>query len=95
VWGPQPPEAGYVHGLVVHDDHVGAGLGRDLLRWAADRVRGAGRTLLRLDCGDGNAGLRRYYTGQGFRVVARLPARGAWYAVVLLEQQLQPPCRSL
>jgi len=88
VWGLQPPIAGYVHGLVVSQRHHGLGLGSALLRWAAGQVRGRGRCLLRLDCGEQNRDLRRYYTEQGFVEVGRRDSDDRWYSVVLLEQRL-------
>ncbi len=95
VWGPQPPIAGYVHGLVVSQRHHGLGLGSGLLRWAADQIRGRGCSLLRLDCGEENRALRRYYSEQGFKEVGRRDSDGRWYSVVLLEQRLldaRPAC---
>ena len=88
VWGPQPPVAAYVHGLVVSQRHHGLGLGSALLRWAAGQARARERTLLRLDCGEDNRALRRYYAGQGFDAVGRRDPHGRWYAVVLLERRL-------
>lgn len=88
VWGPQPPVAAYVHGLVVAGQRRGSGLGTALLQWAADQARARGRTLLRLDCGEDNDALRRYYAGQGFRTVGRRDFDGRWYSVVLLERSL-------
>jgi ribosomal protein S18 acetylase RimI-like enzyme len=64
-WGEQPPVAGYVHGIAVRRDF--AGLGPELLKWAAQRVREADRELLRLDCRTDNAELRGYYERHGFR----------------------------
>jgi ribosomal protein S18 acetylase RimI-like enzyme len=63
-WGEQPPVAGYVHGLAVGREF--AGRGPDLLEWAEEQVRDAGRDLLRLDCRADNARLRAYYERQGF-----------------------------
>jgi 3',5'-cyclic-AMP phosphodiesterase len=88
VWGLQPPVAGYVHGLVVAERHRGSGVGACLLRWAAEQARARGRSLLRLDCGEENDALRRWYAEQGFRAVARRDADGRWYSVVLLERPL-------
>jgi len=45
VWGEQPPDAGYVHGLCVSRAVAGRGLGAALLDWAAQRVRANGRGL--------------------------------------------------
>ena len=94
VWGPQPPIAGYVHGLVVSQRHHGVGLGSALLGWTADRARAHGRTVLRLDCGEDNGALRRYYSGQGFDEVGRRDSHGRWYSVVLHEQRLLEARRS-
>jgi hypothetical protein len=63
-WGDQPPVAGYVHGLAVR--RASAGRGPELLEWAGEQVREAGRDLLRLDCRSENARLRRSYEDQGF-----------------------------
>jgi protein-tyrosine phosphatase len=63
-WGEQPPVAGYVHGLAVRREL--AGRGPELLEWAEERVREAGRDLLRLDCRTENARLRGYYERHGF-----------------------------
>jgi GNAT superfamily N-acetyltransferase len=63
-WGEQPPVAGYVHAIAVRREF--AGIGPKLLDWAAQRVREAGRELLRLDCLSENAALRAYYERHGF-----------------------------
>lgn len=89
VWGPQRPIAAYVHGLVVAEQHRGSGLGADLLQWAAAQALARRRSLLRLDCGEDNEALRRYYGQQGFRTVGRRDFDGRWYSVVLLERPLQ------
>lgn len=47
MWGPQPPDAAYVHGLVIDRNHAGLGLGRALLDWAGQQARQAGRSQLR------------------------------------------------
>jgi ribosomal protein S18 acetylase RimI-like enzyme len=88
VWGPQPPNAAYVHGLVVSQLHHGLGMGGALLRWAAGQARARGHLLLRLDCGEENQALRHYYSLQGFHEVGRRDSDGRWYSVVLLEQRL-------
>jgi GNAT superfamily N-acetyltransferase len=63
-WGEQPPVAGYVHALAVRREF--AGLGAEVLDWAGEQVREAGRSLLRLDCRSENARLRQYYERHGF-----------------------------
>lgn len=89
VWGPQPPDSAYVHGLVVAEQRRGADIGAELLRWAAAQALARGRSLLRLDCGEDNDALRRYYTQQGFRTVGRRDFTDRWYSVVLLQRPLR------
>ena len=66
VWGTRPSDAGYVHRLAVRRTAAAAGVGRELLEWAAEEVRAAGRTHVRLDCWRENPGLRSYYEAAGF-----------------------------
>lgn len=92
MWGPQPPDAAYVHGLVIDRDYAGLGLGRAMLDWAGQQARQAGRSQLRLDCGEDNAALRAYYERQGFQTVGRRDLDGPWYSVVLLYRALDQCC---
>jgi len=64
VWGPRPPDAGYVHRLAVRRD--AAGSGAELLEWARGATLAMGREYLRLDCWSQNARLRTYYEAHGF-----------------------------
>ena len=89
IWGPQPPDAAYVHGLVVDRAHAGLGLGRALLDWAWQQAQRAGRRQLRLDCSEDNAALTAYYHRQGFETVGRRDFAGRWYSVVLLNKPLE------
>ena len=84
----RPPDAGYVHGLVIDREHAGEGLGGQLLDWAERRTLQTGRTLLRLDCVEGNERLRRYYRDRGFREVGRKEFEASWFPAVLLEKAL-------
>jgi len=86
MWGPQPPDAAYVHGLVVDRGYAGLGLGRALLDWAGQQARQAGRHQLRLDCSENNAALTAYYHRQGFTTVGRREVYGRWYSLVLLQR---------
>lgn len=43
MWGEQPPDAGYVHGLCVRRAIKGLGVGEALLGWAGQRTRASGR----------------------------------------------------
>lgn len=66
VWPEAPPDALYVHGLMVSRRHAGQGIGLRLLDWASDQVATAGRAYLRLDCMARNPLLRAYYERAGF-----------------------------
>ncbi|KUL38735.1 protein tyrosine phosphatase [Streptomyces sp. NRRL F-4489] len=91
-WGPRPPEAGYVHRLMVDRGHAPAGLGRAMLGHAERRIAESGRPWSRLDCMAGNPRLRTYYERAGYAVVGAQPhkegAGGSRYAVTLLEKRL-------
>ncbi|MCX4633987.1 GNAT family N-acetyltransferase [Streptomyces platensis] len=90
-WGPQPPEAGYVHRLMVDHRHAPPGTGRALLAHAERRIAGAGRPWARLDCVSRNPRLRTYYEGAGYTVVGEHTKEGGGgsrYAVTLLEKRL-------
>jgi GNAT superfamily N-acetyltransferase len=63
-WPEPHGDAGYVHQLAVR--RVASGLGSHLLAWAAQKVIGAGRGRLRLDCAASNHELRHYYEARGF-----------------------------
>ena len=65
-WGERPPDALYVHKLVVQRDHAGRGLGAALVEWVDERAAENGRQFLRLDCLRDDPGIRGYYEGLGF-----------------------------
>jgi ribosomal protein S18 acetylase RimI-like enzyme len=67
IWGQQALDAGYMHSLAVR--RANAGIGRHLIAWAAEQVRAAGRSYLRLDCWNGNTALHSYYRSLGFNQV--------------------------
>ena len=79
MWGEQPPDAGYVHGLCVSRAVAGLGLGAALLDWAGARIAACGRQWLRLDCMAANPALRAYYERLGF--VYRGEAEEGWAAL--------------
>ncbi|TJZ55464.1 GNAT family N-acetyltransferase [Streptomyces piniterrae] len=91
-WGPQPPEAGYVHRLMVDRAHAPAGTGRAMLAHAERRIAEVGRAWSRLDCIAANPRLRTYYEGAGYTVVGERSDKkdggGSPYAVTLLEKRL-------
>ncbi|MGW6358717.1 GNAT family N-acetyltransferase [Streptomyces sp. NPDC055092] len=90
-WGARPPDAGYVHRLMVRRG-APAGTGRALLSHAEERVAAAGRPLCRLDCVSTNPRLRAYYESAGYTVVGEQPfkagAGGSKYAVTLMEKRV-------
>ncbi|WP_433556696.1 GNAT family N-acetyltransferase [Pseudonocardia xinjiangensis] len=61
---PDDGRAGYLHRFAVRRQV--AGLGTELLGWAASATRERGRDRLRLDCSATNASLRAYYENAGF-----------------------------
>ncbi|MGN6330120.1 MAG: GNAT family N-acetyltransferase [Motilibacteraceae bacterium] len=86
-WGERPPDAAYVHHLVVSRALAGRGVGRALLDWAAAEARSCGRTFLRLDCMAANEGLRAHYRSLGFAEVGQHVFEDpAWYPVTLFER---------
>ncbi|MFF1510705.1 GNAT family N-acetyltransferase [Streptomyces sp. NPDC058326] len=91
-WGPQPPDAGYVHRLMADREAAPSGTGRALLAHAEERIASAGRTVARLDCLTDNPRLRTYYEAAGYRAVGeepgKLAADGTRYGVTLMERSL-------
>ena len=66
-WDARPPDAGYLHRLVVARRAAGEGLGERLIDWAGAHVATQGRRYLRLDCGAENASIRAYYERLNFQ----------------------------
>lgn len=90
VWGERPPDAGYLHGLLVDRSYAGRGLGHALIGWAGQQTLAAERSILRLDCVATNPWLRGYYTDLGFTEVGRRAyQQAALRQSVLLEKQLR------
>lgn len=88
----RPPDAGYVHRLMVDRTAAPRGLGRAMLDRAERRIAEEGRPYARLDCVADNPRLRGYYEGAGYTVVGEQPhkqgGKGSPYAVTLLEKAL-------
>ncbi|WP_431967085.1 N-acetyltransferase family protein [Actinacidiphila sp. bgisy160] len=91
-WGVRPPDAGYVHRLMVDRTTAPRGAGRAMLDRAERRIAERGRPYARLDCVARNPRLRAYYEGVGYTVVGEQPhkqgGKGSPYAVTLLEKKL-------
>ena len=62
-----PSERGHLSDLVVASGHRGAGIGRQLLRAAEERVRAAGVTEMRIGVLAGNEPALALYAAEGFR----------------------------
>lgn len=91
-WGVRPPDAGYVHRLMVDRAAAPRGAGGAMLAEAERRIAAAGRRWARLDCVAGNERLRGWYEEAGYTVVGEQPlkqgGKGGPYAVTLLEKAL-------
>jgi GNAT superfamily N-acetyltransferase len=87
MWGAQPDDALYLHGLAVRRTH--RGLGRHLLSWAERMAAAAGRSYLRLDCMAENPALRAYYERAGYRHRGDVKGRG--WAASLYEKAVGGP----
>ena len=62
-------KAAYVHRLAVADQFRGQRLGEQIIEWAAEEARQAGRKYLRLDCPGDNEKLQNYYRSLGFQLI--------------------------
>ena len=65
-WGERPPDAGYVHKLAIRPVYKGKNLGLQILKWAEENARAAGKKFLRLDCMAEDRKIRNYYEQAGF-----------------------------
>src|SRR5712692_1038216 len=65
-WPGASSDAGYVHKLAVRPAYRGRGFGLQMLDWAGQMAKLAGKKFLRLNCLAGNAKLRNYYEKAGF-----------------------------
>jgi protein-tyrosine phosphatase len=89
VWGPRPPDAGYVQALVTSRSDRLRGLGRRLLDHAEGVIARSGRPLARLSCLRGNEGLEAFYASAGYEEVGRRAFdQPGWDPVTLREKRL-------
>lgn len=67
-WGDRGHDgtAGYIHGLLIDRAYSGDGLGSRLLEYGEQRIRDAGKPLVRLDAVRSNPVLQRYYRNAGY-----------------------------
>ncbi|GAA2389076.1 hypothetical protein Cme02nite_71290 [Catellatospora methionotrophica] len=77
IWHPidDPVNALYASKMMVPLGYSGAGLGSELLDWAAGSAYDAGVLWLRLDAWTSNTDLHAYYTGLGFEHVRTVTSR--------------------
>lgn len=66
LWGKRNDGAIYLHKLAVSPRMIGSGLGKEIIRYAAQYVKEKGNPYLRLDCVASNEKLVRFYTKCGF-----------------------------
>jgi protein-tyrosine phosphatase len=65
-WGERPLNAGYFHKFAVRPSLAGRGIGLEILRWAEERTRSAGKKFFRLNCIAADRKIRDYYEKAGF-----------------------------
>jgi GNAT superfamily N-acetyltransferase len=86
-WGPQEPNAGYVHSFTVKRELTGQGIGYQLLDLIEAYCRLNGETILRLDCHADVPGIRKYYEKYGFQWVKDMVYAG--FPTTLYEKPLR------
>ncbi len=85
-WVDDDTDAGYVHKLAIKPAYTGTGLGRELLKWAEETTKAAGKNYLRLDCMYENPRIRQYYEDAGFTYSGEV--RGEGWNAALYEKRL-------
>ncbi len=85
-WVDDDTDAGYVHKLAIKSNYTGKGFGRQLLEWAEQTTKAAGKRYLRLDCMFENPRIRQYYEDAGFTY--RGEVRGEGWNAALYEKRL-------
>ncbi len=78
-WPKAPFDAGYVHKLALRSAYLRRGFGLQMLEWAENVSRAAGKEFLRLDCLVENSKIRSYYENLGFVHQGDVDLRG-WKA---------------
>ncbi|MFD1175711.1 GNAT family N-acetyltransferase [Paenibacillus puldeungensis] len=88
-WGPlNAPGYSYLHRLTVRVPFRRAGLGGDIIRWAAKRSRVLQRSGIRLDCWNQNLKLNKMYQELGFQKQGVGQKDGREYNLYELERNL-------
>ncbi len=86
LWGAREDNAYYIHRLAVHNHYTGRGIGKDLLLWLDENLKG---TTLRLDCIADNPVLNDFYKHVGFNYVGQGHAEGDCFS--LFEKDTSSP----
>jgi GNAT superfamily N-acetyltransferase len=68
-WPDASDDCLYLSSLAVARFAAGQGLGTRIIDACAEAARKRGKSLIRLDCWDGNEFLKSYYQGEGFRML--------------------------
>ena len=85
-WTDDDTNAGYIHKLAIKPSYTGISLGRQLLEWAEQTTKAAGKNHLRLDCMFENHRIRQYYEEAGFTY--RGEVKGVGWRAALYEKRL-------
>jgi len=93
-WPPSFVEASannamYLNALVVARFAAGQGLGTRIINACGKAVYQQGKSVIRLDCWEGNTFLKSYYRRQGFKMLAAIPVND--YYVRLFEKDIDSP----
>lgn len=81
-------EAIYLRALVVARFAAGKGLGRQIINVCTEATRNRGKSLIRLDCWEGNDFLKSYYQGEGFKMLEAIHVQAGDYFVRLFEKEV-------
>lgn len=85
-WPDSSDQAMYLNSLVVARFAAGQGLGAQIISACSPVVRERGKSVIRLDCWDGNTFLKSYYQRQGFNMLQTIPEDD--YTVRLFEKSV-------
>jgi GNAT superfamily N-acetyltransferase len=87
---PEPcNDAIYLNSLVVARFAAGQGLGRLIINACVETAQKKGKSVIRLDCWEGNTFLKSYYQQEGFKMLAAIPEND--YYVRLFEKNVASP----
>ncbi len=78
-WPGAPSDAGYVHKLALRPAYLRRGFGLQMVEWASQTAKLAGKKFLRLDCMAEDKKIRDYYEKAGFIHMSDVEALG-WKA---------------